>query len=151
MSSQEELDAALSSAQGAVDELATHVAALNGKPAAASAPAAPSPAPTKTPAQTSAISSRPVAPVSDRVRQILALEVPLVVRLAHRSMSVGEIMGLSPGAIIEFDRTVDQDLDLMINNCAIGTGVAVKVDERFGLRITMIGNVRERIGSLGAA
>jgi len=137
--SQNDIDAVLANAQGAVDSLATDVQALN-KPKAASVEVAPTlPAP------------RPSAKVPDRIAQILALEVPLVVRLAHRSMSIGEIMSLSPGTIMEFERTVDQELDLMINNCQIGAGVAVKVDERFGLKITLIGNLCERIGSLGSA
>ncbi len=147
MFSQDEIDAVLANAQGAVDDLATDVEALNSKPATATI-AAPSPAPapiadTPTP--------QPAGQPRARVAQILALEVPLVVRLANRSMTIGEIMALSPGAILEFARTVDQELDLMINNCEIGSGVAVKVDEHFGLRITHIGGVRERIGSLGAA
>ena len=59
-------------------------------------------------------------------------------------------MNLGPGTILEFDRTVDQELDLMISNRQIGCGVAVKVNEHFGLRITYIGDVKERINSLGA-
>jgi len=150
--SQDDIDAVLASAQGAVDDLATDVEALNNKPAAAES-AAPAPSTDPVPAPTPAASAEPVPTTepTGQVRQILALEVPLVVRLAHRSMTIGEIMTLSPGTILEFERTVDQELDLMINNCQIGSGVAVKVDERFGLRITLIGDVRARIGSLGAA
>jgi flagellar motor switch protein FliN/FliY len=156
--SQGDIDAVLANAQGAVDDLAADVEALNNKPTATrSAAPAPYTAPVPAPAPTPAVAvgpvptSKPTGRVSGQVRQILALEVPLVVRLAHRLMTIGEIMTLSPGSILEFERTVDQELDLMINNCQIGAGVAVKVDERFGLRITLIGNVRTRIGSLGAA
>ncbi len=153
MFSQDEIDAVLANAQGAVDDLASDVEALSNKPRAATiaapAPAAApiQPAPSAQPAPMPA----PTGQVSPRVHQILALKVPLVVRLANRSMTIGEIMALSPGTILEFDHTVDQELDLMINNCEIGSGVAVKVDEHFGLRISKIGDVRERIGSLGAA
>ena len=156
--SRDDIDAVLANAQGAVDALATDVEALNNKPAAteSAAPAlstapVPAPAPTPSVSAQSVPTPKPTGRVSGQVRQILGLEVPLVVRLAHRLMTIGDIMTLSPGSILEFERTVDQELDLMINNCQIGAGVAVKVDERFGLRITMIGDVRTRIGSLGAA
>jgi len=83
-------------------------------------------------------------------RRVLGLRVPVIVRLAHRSMPLGEITRLSPGSLIEFEKSGDSDLDLMITSRVIGRGHAVKVGENFGLRIKSIGPVRERIRSLGA-
>ena len=136
MFSQEEIDAVLVDAQQAVDSLA------DGAQAVATAPEPQSPAP---PAPAMAFLPNP----SERLGRTLKLSVPLLIRLAHQSMSIGEIMRIGPGTILEFNRTVDCELDLMINNCQIGQGIAVKVGERFGLRITSIGNVKERIDSLG--
>jgi flagellar motor switch protein FliN/FliY len=80
---------------------------------------------------------------------VLKLRVPVVVRLAQRPMVLKDIMRMAPGTILEFDRSVDSELDLLVNNQTIGTGAAVKVNEHFGLRIQHIGNVRQRINSLG--
>lgn len=82
-------------------------------------------------------------------RRILQIRVPLVVRLAERKMSIEGVRRLAIGAIIEFEKSVEDDLDLLVNNRLIGGGTAVKVDEKFGLRITRIGNVARRIQSLG--
>src|SRR2546423_6317944 len=79
----------------------------------------------------------------------LRLEVPVIVRLGERMMTLGEVIGLAPGAIIELPKTSEAELDLMVNNKQIGTGTAVKVGENFGLRISYIGDVRERIAALG--
>lgn len=79
----------------------------------------------------------------------LRLEVPVIVRLGERTMTVSEVTGLVPGAIIELPKNADAELDLLVNNKQIGTGVAVKVGENFGLRITYIGKVRDRIAALG--
>ncbi len=79
----------------------------------------------------------------------MGLRVPLIVRLAHRSMAMGEIIRLSAGTLIEFDKPGHSDLELMIGRRVIGCGHAVKVGENFGLRIKAIGPVRERIRSLG--
>ncbi len=146
MFSQDDIDAVLKDAQEAVDTLAGDVGAMGDSTAvqAAPAPASPPPPAPPDPAQPTA------APRPPAIDRILKLEVPVRVRLANRPMLVSEIMNLGPGTILEFDRTVDQELDLMISNRQIGYGVAVKVNEHFGLRITYIGDVKERINSLGA-
>jgi flagellar motor switch protein FliN len=79
---------------------------------------------------------------------VLNLEVPVIVRLGERTMSVDEVLGLVPGAIIELPKPVEAELDLLVNNKQVGNGVAVKVGENFGLRITYIGDVRERIEAM---
>jgi flagellar motor switch protein FliN/FliY len=82
--------------------------------------------------------------------QILKLEVPIVVRLGERSMDVADVLGLVPGAIIELPKNAESELDLLVNNKAIGCGVAVKVGENFGLKLTYIGDVQARIEAMGA-
>lgn len=91
------------------------------------------------------------APSGDQedTARILRLEVPIIVRLAERTMPLSDIVNLNTGSIIEFEKPADGELDLMINNQCIGTGHAVKVGENFGLRVTEIGSVRSRIEALG--
>ena len=98
---------------------------------------APPPAPAATPAP------------GDELQRILRLEVPVIVKLAERKLTLAEIMRLGPGAIVEFSKSSEEPLELLINNKAIGVGEAVKVGENFGLRITQIGDVREVIRSMG--
>jgi flagellar motor switch protein FliN len=81
---------------------------------------------------------------------VLRLEVPVIVRLGERSMSLTEVIGLVPGSIIQLPKNADAELDLLINNKQIGTGAAVKVGENFGIRINYIGDIRERIAAMGA-
>ena len=80
----------------------------------------------------------------------MQLEVPVIVKLAERKLTLGEVMRLGAGAIIEFSKSSDEPLELLINNKPIGVGDAVKVGENFGLKITQIGDVKEIIRSLGA-
>lgn len=83
------------------------------------------------------------------VARILRLQVPVIVKLAERRLTMAEVLRLGTGAIIEFAKANDEPLELLINNKAIGLGEAVKVGENFGLRITQIGDVRAVIRSLG--
>jgi flagellar motor switch protein FliN/FliY len=80
---------------------------------------------------------------------VLRLEVPVIVRLGGRSMSLTEVVALVPGSIVQLPKNADDELDLLINNKQIGTGAAVKVGENFGIRINYIGDIRERIAALG--
>ncbi len=89
--------------------------------------------------------------MSSRLDRILSLEVPIIVRLGERRMAMGDVLGIIPGAIIELPKASDEELDLLVNNKIIGSGVAVKVGENFGIRITFVGDVKERIRALGVA
>jgi len=87
--------------------------------------------------------------VPDELARILRLEVPVIVKLAERKLSLMEIMRLGTGAIIEFQRSSEEPLELLINNKVIGVGETVKVGENFGLKVTHIGDVKSIIQSLG--
>ena len=80
---------------------------------------------------------------------ILQLEVPVIVRIGHRKMPLGEVLNLAPGSIVELAKNADAPLDLMVNNCQIGMGKAVKVGEQFGLSVLEIGDAESRIRALG--
>lgn len=83
--------------------------------------------------------------------RILQLEVPLIVKLAERKLNLSEVMRLGTGAIIEFSKSSEEPLELLVNNKVIGLGEAVKVGENFGLRIKQIGDVKQIVEALGGA
>lgn len=144
--SQADIDALLAEAESLA------AAALDGGSNAATAvlesPEASSPEPATT--SRAGHSPRPAESRRNEIERILKIEVPVIVRLAQCQMPMSRILGLTPGAIVEFDKPSDAELDLMINNKCIGQGQAVKVGENFGLRITRIGNLKEKIRALGS-
>lgn len=77
-------------------------------------------------------------------KAILRLEVPLIVQLGERSMDIRDIVSLAPGAILELPKSAEDDLEVLVNNRQIGTGVAVKIGENFGIRITTLGDAVTR-------
>jgi flagellar motor switch protein FliN/FliY len=90
----------------------------------------------------------PAAPTETELSRILRLEVPIIVKLAERKLNLSEVMRLGTGAIIEFIKSSEQPLELLVNNKVIGVGEAVKVGENFGLRITQIGDVKQIVAAL---
>jgi flagellar motor switch protein FliN len=89
--------------------------------------------------------------MASELAAVLRLEVPVIVRLGERRMPLRDVLALVPGSIIELPKNSEAELDLLVNNKQIGLGAAVKVGENFGLRITYLGDVRERIEALGGA
>ncbi len=90
-----------------------------------------------------------VSPTDRELDRILHLQVPLIVKLADRKMHLSEVMRLGTGAIIEFFKSSEQPLELLVNNKVIAVGDAVKIGENFGLRIRQVGDVKQIVQSLG--
>jgi flagellar motor switch protein FliN/FliY len=97
------------------------------------------------------LSTQIKSPPASELDRILGLEVPVIVKLAERKLSMSEVMRLGTGAIIEFSKSSEEPLELMVNNKAIAVGQTVKVGENFGLRVTKIGDLRDIIRSMTAA
>lgn len=79
-----------------------------------------------------------IPPVSGDARNIMKLEVPVIVVLGERKLSLAEVLSIAPGGIIEIPKSADAELELRVNNRIVGTGRAVKVGENFGIRISQI-------------
>ncbi len=81
--------------------------------------------------------------------RILKLEVPVICLLGERAMKLGDVTALLPGAIIELPKKSDEELTLVVNNRPVATGTAVKVGENFGIRLSYIGDIKQRINAMG--
>lgn len=82
------------------------------------------------------------------LKAILRLEVPIIVEIGAREMTLDQVLALTPGAIIELPKSIDEELEIKVNNKPIGVGAAVKVGENFGLRVGYVGDVKSRINAL---
>ncbi len=83
-----------------------------------------------------------------RIRRLLKLPVKVVVKLAEKRMPLGQYLTLSPGAIVTFDKSCEDLLDLYVNNSLYARGEAVKIGEKFGLKINEVGAVHHRISTI---
>lgn len=82
--------------------------------------------------------------------RILQIRVPVIVKLAERKIDLQEVLRLSTGSIVEFHKSSDDPLELLINNKAIGIGIAVKVGENFGIKLQQVGDVRQIVAAMSA-
>ena len=73
------------------------------------------------------------------------LPVDVVVTLAEKRIDVGQLLAITPGALIPFSKPCEDLLDLYVNNHLHARGEAVKIGEKFGLKISRIGVDDERV------
>ena len=69
-------------------------------------------------------------------RNLLKIEVPIEVRLAQKKQKVEEILHLGPGSIIQFEKSCEDRLHLIVGGQPVAEGDAVKVGDKFGLQIS---------------
>lgn len=109
----------------------------------APAPAAPVTAPTPPAYQpvafdggSSATSAHQAAPSSLTV--LHDVELVVTAELGRTTMPVRDLLGLTPGMVVEIDRAAGAPIDLLVNGRRIAAGEVVVIDEEFGIRITEI-------------
>ena len=64
--------------------------------------------------------------------------------MATSRKSVGSVLELVPGSILQFDKMCDETLTLEVGGYCVAEGEAVKVGDKFGLRITSMVLPEER-------
>ena len=66
------------------------------------------------------------------------VDMEVTVELGRTTMTVRDLLALSPGEVLELDRAAGSPADLLVNGRLIARGEVVVVDEDFGLRVTEI-------------
>ena len=107
----------------------------------------------KAPVPTKPASRQPatIGSLPEYSRSLLRIQLPVVVTLAEKRQPLSRIMELGPGSIIQFDKPCEEMLDLDVGGQAVATGEAVKVGDKFGLRINAMILPEERFTSLRSA
>jgi len=122
---------------------------------AAPAPAEPEPAtpsatskPALPPPELSPEEARERDDRARRIAQVMNMPVPIVVVMAEKKIELGKLLTMGPGTIISFNKSCDDLLDLCVNNRAICSGEAVKIGEKFGLKINELQSTAERLKAM---
>jgi len=93
---------------------------------------------------------RPVATATrgglpSNLGRINNVEMTLTVEIGRTRMSVRDVLGLEPGAVVELDRSAGAPADVLLNGRLIAHGEVVVVDQDYAVRITTILDVVEGI------
>lgn len=87
----------------------------------------------------------PEMPADYRPRLLLPMPVTISVRLADKKIEMGQLLNIAPGTLITFNKSCEDLLDMYVNNQRYCRGEAVKIGEKFGLKINEVAteDVRE--------
>jgi len=85
---------------------------------------------------------------SRRLEMLLDVPLELSVELGRSRMTIQDLLGLAPGAVVELDKIAGEPLDILVNDRLVARGEAVVVNDKFGVRITDIVSAAERLARL---
>jgi flagellar motor switch protein FliN/FliY len=69
---------------------------------------------------------------------IRSVEMSVTAELGRSTMTVRELLELTPGSVIELDRAAGSPVDLLVNGTIIARGEVVVIDEEYGIRVSEI-------------
>ncbi len=80
---------------------------------------------------------------------LLDISVDISVEIGRTKLTIGELLALSKGSIIELNKIAGESVDIYVNDKLLGKGEIVLVNERLGVRIMEILTPKERVQELG--
>jgi flagellar motor switch protein FliN/FliY len=92
--------------------------------------------------------AEPPQALSRNLERILKIPVPVIAVLAEKAVPFRDVLALTEGSVIEFEKASSEPLMLLVNDRKVGIGRVVKIGERFGLRIEDIGDAEDIVHKL---
>jgi flagellar motor switch protein FliN len=88
------------------------------------------------------------APGPGNIDLIMDIELGITVSFGNARMLLKDVMQLGTGSIVELDRMADERVDLWVNNKRVARGEIVLVGGNYGVRISEVDGLVERINTL---
>jgi flagellar motor switch protein FliN/FliY len=87
---------------------------------------------------------------SEDVNMDVILDIPVTISLeiGRAAISIGNLLHLNQGSVVELDRLAGEPLDVLVNGTLIAHGEVVVVNEKFGVRLTDVISAADRIKNL---
>jgi flagellar motor switch protein FliN/FliY len=79
---------------------------------------------------------------------ILDISIEVKVELGRTHRKIKDVLELGPGSVVELERLAGEPVDVLVNDKLFAKGEVVVIDENFGVRITDILSIQERIEAL---
>ncbi|MCS7026680.1 MAG: flagellar motor switch protein FliN [Bryobacteraceae bacterium] len=79
---------------------------------------------------------------------LLDVELPVSVSFGRAQLPLKEVLKLSSGSIVELNRSVNEPVEVIVNNCVVARGEVVVVEGNYGVRIKQIISKQERLRTL---
>lgn len=67
---------------------------------------------------------------------LMDVQLTMTMRFGSRQLLLREVLDLSPGAVVELDRRIEEPVDLLLDGRLVARGEVVVIDGNYGLRVT---------------
>jgi flagellar motor switch protein FliN/FliY len=86
----------------------------------------------------------------DELNMDVLLDVPvtLSMELGRTQINIRNLLQLTQGSVVELDRYAGEPLDILVNGTLIAHGEVVVINDKFGIRITDVISLSERVKRL---
>ena len=82
------------------------------------------------------------------LKRLENIQVQLTVEVGGTKISIGDLMKLNDGSVVELERLAGEHLDILVNGTLLARGEVGLVGERLGIRFTEIISPEKRARSL---
>jgi len=79
---------------------------------------------------------------------LMDVELEATLRFGSREMTLGEVLELGPGDVVELDRQINDTVDLLVGDKIVARGVAVLCNGKYGLRVTEVAALKLTLESV---
>jgi flagellar motor switch protein FliN/FliY len=83
--------------------------------------------------------------IQEKLKKFFDLPLLIEVVVGSTTLTLGEILNLGPGSVVELDNLVEEPVDIKVNGKLVAKGEIVVVEEKFGVKITDIVEKEERV------
>ena len=74
---------------------------------------------------------------------LMDMELPVMVRFGSTRMVLRDLLKLTAGSIVEFNRSPENPVEVLVNGRVVARGSAIVVEGNYGVRISEIAPARE--------
>jgi flagellar motor switch protein FliN/FliY len=88
-------------------------------------------------------------PAGSRTMELLLdVDLPISISFGKTQLPMKDVLKLTTGSIVELNRGVNDQVEVLVNQCLIARGEVVVVEGNYGVRIQEIASRQERLRSL---
>lgn len=82
------------------------------------------------------------------IERLMEVEMNVTVRFGKADVPLRDVVRYGVGSMIELNRSVDEPVELLVNNYPFARGEVVVIDGYYGVRVTEIGSEEDRSRTL---
>jgi flagellar motor switch protein FliN/FliY len=85
----------------------------------------------------------PLTQAGNPLAVLLEVEVPVSISFGRCRLALKDVLKLTSGSIVELDRAVEDDVEVIVNNRVVARGEVVSADGNYAVRIREVVGQKE--------